>query len=301
MLILNKKPSKALQNKYSRQKFPIFRMCRNGSWKGLLSMKRPHIIQGTTLTLPSERHGPYELEAGKGKGVHRRRTKGKLLCFLFVGLGLFLLGPRSWGATKVFVTDSFGVKLYDETSTESKVITVVSSGEPVEIFLSQDEWSFVRLLGRGENSVEGFILSRNLIDRPPWKTQATPLKDENRRLKERLALLEKELSDGAGREQEISTRLQSNSKALTEIQRKYATLKGESKDYLELRESQRGRLSTMKTGQQRIEKLKGENERMISSKRTRFIAVQVLVLICGFLVGFAMGREQKKRRSLYYY
>lgn len=223
----------------------------------------------------------------------------RLYFMLVIILGLCLMGQWSW-ATKTYVTDSCEINLYDGPSTKNKVIAVVPSGESVEVFLSQEDWSFVRLLERGENNKEGFILSRYLITPLPWERQARSLKEENTRLKERLAHMENKWSEAVRREQEVTEKLQDHTEALHRFQKEYESLRQEAADYLELKAAHTGILSAMEPIQKRIQGLSEENERLKSSDSIKFFIVEVLVLLTGLIIGLAMGREQKKQRSLYY-
>ena len=221
-------------------------------------------------------------------------------CMLVIILGLCLMGQWSW-ATKAYVTDSFKINLYDGPNTKNKVIAIVPSGESVEVFLSQEDWSFVRLLERGENNKEGFILSQHLMTMLPWERQARPLKEENTRLKERFAHVEKSWSEAVRREKDVIKRLQDHNETLHKFQGEYESLRQESADYLELKAVHTGMLSEMEAIRKRAKIVSEENERLKSSDSIKFFMVEVLVLLTGLIIGLAMGREQKKYRSLYYY
>jgi SH3 domain protein len=222
----------------------------------------------------------------------------RLHFILAVILVLCLLGRWSWAA-KAYVQDSFEISFYDGPSTGNKVIGVVSSGDPVEIFLSQDEWSFVRLLEKGENNKEGFILSKLLITRLPWKVQARPIIEENTRLKEKLARIEKNFSESVRQELDITIKLQKQKETLHKLQNEYGSFKQNAAEYLKLVEAQGETLSAMETIQKEIKEFTEENESLRSSQENKFFILEVLVLVCGFLVGLAIGVEQKKHRSRY--
>jgi len=176
-------------------------------------------------------------------------------------LGVCLMVQSSW-ATKVYVTDSFKVTLRTGPSTQNKIIAMPSSGQPVEILDSSEDWSYVRLLGHGEGNKEGWMLSRYLVSRLPWEMQARSLREENVRLKEKLTPIEKKLSEAVHREG--TTR------------------------------------STLETTQKEVQKLTRENEQLSSSQRTKWFALGALVLLCGLIIGLVVGRQQKKRRSSSY-
>ena len=83
----------------------------------------------------------------------------------------------------------------------------------------------------------------------------------------------------------------------------------QSKEYLELKKGAEGylRLKTlydaaennMKIAQAELSKVTAENESLRSSQQNMWFLSGALVLLCGLLIGGIVGRQQKKRRSLY--
>jgi SH3 domain protein len=177
-------------------------------------------------------------------------------------LVVWLTVQPGWAA-KAYVTDSFKVTLRTGPSNENKIIAMPSSGQPVKVLDSRGDWSRVRLLGRGVDYKEGWMLSRFLVDRLPWEVQAKSLKDENTHLKEQLALNGKKLSEAVHRE--------------------------------------RAARSTLETAQKEVQRLAKENEVLQSSERSKWFAIGALVLLFGLMIGFVMGRQQKKHRLFMYF
>jgi SH3 domain protein len=181
-------------------------------------------------------------------------------------LGLCLTAQTGW-ATKAYVTDTFRISLRRGPSIENKILKFLPSSQPVEVFESQEGWSRVRPLESGQGSIEGWVLSRYLITRPPWETQARSLKKENDQLKEKLARIENEWDE---------------------------SLKREIGDYLKIKAGH-------ETTQETLQRLTKENESLRSSQRNKWFATGALVLLCGLMIGLMVGRQQKKRRSALYH
>lgn len=222
----------------------------------------------------------------------------KFRFILIITLGACFIGQSTW-ASKAYVTDSFEITLRTGPSIDNKIIAMPYSGQPVEVIESEGDWSHVRLLGRGENSVEGWLLSRYLVTRLPWKTQAATLKRENVWFKEELVRVKKELREVVGREEGLKEELQHSTGALGRLRRKYESLKQEATDYLKLKAAYDETRSSLEVSQKAVETLTKENERLSSSQRNIWFATGALVLLCGLLIGILVGRQQKKRRSLY--
>lgn len=175
-------------------------------------------------------------------------------------LGLCSMVQTSW-ANKAYVTDWFRISLRRGPSIENKILKFLPSGLPVEVLESQEGWNRVRLL-EDENGLEGWVLSRYLVTRLPWEIQASSLREENARLKEKIANIDMEWAEKVRRELGSTGQLKEDYEA------------------------------TLKT----VQMLTKENENLRSSRRTKWFVAGALVLVCGLMIGLVMG----KRKSPYY-
>ena len=162
-------------------------------------------------------------------------------------------------AYRAFVTDTLRVTFRTGPSTGNKIIATLNWGEPMEVLDSQGDWTHVRLLDPDRGQKTGWIMTQYLVTRLPWEVQATTLNEENIRLKEEIGKIRKQLSEAVLREQSLTTELRDNTEAL-----------GKLKD-----------------------------EKFRSSYRTKWFATGALVLLCGLMIGLVIGRQQKRRSSLY--
>jgi SH3 domain protein len=217
---------------------------------------------------------------------------GVVVVFCFVG--------QVHGAVKAYVTDSYKITFRTGPSLENKIISMLSSGQPLEILDTNGDWSHVRLLDKGENALEGWVLSRYLTTRIPWEIQANTLRKENIALKEKLRPLEGELDSAVRREQELAAKLRETTDALQKLEKAYRSLKEGAADYLKLRDTHEVVESKLKFAQAEVQKLTSENEKLRVSERNKWFAIGALVLLCGFIIGLIIGRQQKRRRSSYY-
>jgi SH3 domain protein len=165
--------------------------------------------------------------------------------------------PTPAEAEKAYVTDFFEITLRTGPSTENKVLSVISTGQPVEILETREGWSYVRLLDR-ENKKEGWVLNRFLVDRLPWKTQFQSITEQNNQLREQLVSCENKLQGALGREKNTD--------------------------------------SEVHAMQTKVHRLADENQRLKSSQQHKWFAIGALVLLCGLLIGVVIGRRQRSRR-----
>jgi SH3 domain protein len=223
-------------------------------------------------------------------------NKGRF--FLILSFALCLIGQTVWAVT-AYVTDVFEVPLRTGPSLENKIISLPSSGTALEVLDTQGDWSHVRIMKRGGESLEGWIPSRYLVSRIPWELQAISLKNENVSLKEKLADAERKLDEALQREEELSRNLKGSSEDLKNLKSNYESLKKGATEYLRLEAAYKAARDRLDASQKSIQKLSVENETLRNSQRNRWFAIGALVLLCGLMIGLVVGRQQKKRKSLY--
>ena len=83
------------------------------------------------------------------------------------------------------------------------------------------------------------------------------------------------------------------------LSKEYPELKKGAEGYLRLKTLYDATEKNMKVAQAELSKLTAENEKLRSSEQNRWFLSGALVLLCGLLVGGIVGRQQKRRRSLY--
>ena len=223
----------------------------------------------------------------------------KFQLIISIVFSVCVFGQSSW-ASKAYVTDSFEITLRTGPSIENKIITLVRSDQAVEVLEVKDTWSRVRLLGRGEDTMEGWLLSRYLETRLPWKTQAISLKEENNRLNEKLRYVEEKWREEERLEQELKKELEENTEALRKLRKEHESLKKGAANYLNTKAEYDSTVSLLEAAQKEVQRLTKENDILRSSQRNKWFAMGALVVLFGLLIGVVVGRQEKRRKSLYY-
>lgn len=210
---------------------------------------------------------------------------------------LAVLGMTQDGlAARAYVADSFEITLRTGPSNENKIVAMLYSGRALEVLETRGDWSQVKVSDDGK---EGWVLSRYLITRPPWEAQAKKLQEESLSLNAKLNRLQKELADESQQRQGLAAELRQKTQELEALSKEYLELKNSSEGYLKLKTLHENNEATLKSAQSELSKVTAENEALKSSEQTRWFLSGALVLLCGLLVGGIVGRQQKKRKSLY--
>ena len=225
--------------------------------------------------------------------------KGKPILLITI-LGVLMACPAA-AASKAYVTDILRVTLRTGPSIQHKIVTMLSSGQSVEVIEEKGDWSLIRVPAEGtDNGREGWVMTRFLITRAPWELQAAAAMEKNHDLKEKLTTTEKNLNDVITREEDLTSKLQTSTKALDGLRKEFDALKRGAAGYLKLSASHKVAKSKLESIQKEAQELNKENERLRSSQRNKWFATGALVLLCGLMIGLVFGRQQSKRRSSYY-
>lgn len=211
---------------------------------------------------------------------------------------LSLTTTSSW-ADGTYITDSFEVMLRTGPSNQNKIIAMPSSGQAVSVLEKQGDWSRVRLLTGDRGEVEGWLLSRYIIARMPWEVQTNTARKENAALNEKLAKVEEERNELKSRETELSSKLQAVTSRLEKVQGEYDSFSKGAAEYLTLKKDFDAAKSVLESNRHNLELLSVENRELKSSHTHRWLLTGAAILLCGLIIGLAMGRRQKSRRSLY--
>ncbi|MDQ1336504.1 MAG: hypothetical protein QG552_3454 [Thermodesulfobacteriota bacterium] len=216
-------------------------------------------------------------------------------------VSLFIcIGSLPCRAEKAYVTNPSKITLRNGPGINQKILAMVTQDEPVEILDSQEGWRRVRLLAPKWNNKEGWIVSSFLTSHVPWEIQAASLKEENARLKEKLARIEAEWRELTGEREEMKRKVEKNGRALAETQEKYEKLKEGAGGFLKLQEEYENAQQRMVDALATAEKLTKENTALKSSQRNTWFLTGGAVMLAGLIFGLVLGRREKKRKSSYY-
>lgn len=218
---------------------------------------------------------------------------------MIVMLVLFFSVQSSW-AQKAYVTDSLRITLRTGPSVDNKIITMLPSGQVVEVLETSGEWSRVQILEGEEITQEGWVLSRFLMNRLPWEVRANALTEENNRLKEKLTTVEKELGETTRLSRELAGKLKNTSAALAKVEKDFKSLKQGAADYLALRTKHESVRSELETSRKNLRKVTRENEELRSSQRIKWFITGASVVVFGLIFGLILGKKQRRRRSSIY-
>jgi len=212
--------------------------------------------------------------------------------------------PFQVWAQAMFITDEFRITMRTGPGTDHKIISMLKSGQKVDVIMESDEWSMVAT----PNGTEGWVLSRFLTEAPPSRLELSDLKlkqaqaeDQNTQLiEENQRLLEENKTMGAElskRQTLYSKELDEQKAAYTELKETYETLKRESADFLKLKTDHQKASAELSEKTKRVEALEKHSRRLELNSTIKWFLAGAGVLVLGFIIGFSTKR-QRRRSSL---
>lgn len=214
-------------------------------------------------------------------------------------LTLFIIGQTS-ASDRAYVVSSLKITVRTGPSNENKIIAFVNSGQLVNIIETKEDWCRVEIIEDDKVEKEGWVLKQYLTDRIPYKIQTDTLMNENKELTEKLSSIKIQFDDVQNQKEELSILYQRSQEELLKLQEEYDSLKLASSGYLKLKaelDTTKAKYDSLK---KRVEELDVENTSLRKSQKNIWFATGALVLLCGLMIGFIIGKQSKKRRSEYY-
>ena len=218
--------------------------------------------------------------------------KPQLKQIVFLGIVLMCFSANGFAET-MYVTDVLKLTLRSGPSTEHKILSVVESGQQLEILEPGEDWTLVRIA----NGKEGYVLTRYLIPEPTHNVRLEQLQVKHKALMQQSATLLEENTRFRKEGKQRTLSLDGNEKALKKLRADYDELKAGSAEYLELKKKYmtvRGQLAKQT---KRADALDEELRGIEINQYIKWFLAGSGVLLVGFIVGFS-ARRQRRRPSL---
>jgi SH3 domain protein len=208
-------------------------------------------------------------------------------------LGIFLwvavLALSSSAVEAEYVKDVMRVTVRSGPELTHRVIKELDSGREIDVVERGSAWSRIRM----PDGMEGWMLSRFIVDEKPCRLRLEELEKEHGRLTARAGVMEGENTHLKAENQRLSKSLAENVNGLKALDQDYRKLKEGSAEYLAL-------VARHKTTTTRLAEEEAKNSRLEDELRKRNVTLLGLgagILFFGFIVG-VMTRKTKRRASL---
>ena len=211
--------------------------------------------------------------------------------FRLLGLVLlFCLFSASVYGETMYVSDILKLTLRTGPSIENKIISVIESGQMMEVIKFGDEWSQVQL----PNGKKGWVLSRYLTTNETHNIKLERLEAKHKNLMIQAAELLEENNMLKAENKRFSTESKANQKQFVQTQADYEALKAEAAEFITLKANYKRAASQLAEQTTKAKQLEEELSSLEMSTYIKWFLAGSGVLIVGFLIGFSTKRQRRR-------
>ncbi len=214
---------------------------------------------------------------------------------VYVLLFLIALIPAAVVAENAYVTDQFDVTMRSGPSTQNTILRMLPSGTTVEVVDVDGETGYSRIstaLG-----IEGYVLSRFLMDQPAAREQLAGLRQQVSDLRQQnQELVARARQATASRDefrQERDRLLKGNQEKDSEL----ADIRRVSANAIDLNSENQELQTTLQTMNHRMQAQKSEIQELKDKRNRDWFIAGAAVLLGGILLGLILPKLRLRRRS----
>ncbi len=213
---------------------------------------------------------------------------------ILTGISLIALFTLAHAET-MYVGDIVKITVRTGPGTEHKIITMVKSGQQVEVLQPDIHWSEVLL----KNGKQGWVLNRFLTTEKPCRLLLESLEKEHKALLDKDAPSQQEIMKQFKTENtRLKADLAEREKSLDAFQKSYNTLRTESADFLALKSDHKSVREQLATAKQKNKQSELALQEIQKKRDILWVLCGAGILILGFIIGCFSFRGGRRRSSL---
>ena len=214
---------------------------------------------------------------------------------IFALIFLAALIPAFVVAENAYVSDVFEVTMRSGPSTQNTILRMLPSGATVEVLETDEETGYSRV--NTASGVEGYVLSRFLMDQPAARDQLAGMRQQASNLRQRNQELEARLGQATASRDELRQErdglLRSNQGKDTELTK----IRRVSANALDLNSQNQELRTSVQTMNHRMQAQISEIQELKDRRNRDWFLAGAAVLIGGILLGLILPKLRIRRRS----
>jgi len=223
-------------------------------------------------------------------------TTGKTAMKRTVGIGLYVLLLLCFSAVALsetmYIRTVVRITLRTGPGVDHKIISMVQSGQEVEVLDRGESWSKVQT----ERGQIGWVMTNLLTSEKPIQFTPASASSQDEALAQRQAAVLKENRALASENTRLTTELSETKTELDALNASFDSLKEASGDYLELKAEHQKTAAMLREQTEKAKATKDAITDLQFQQNIWWFLAGALVLFVGFIIGYSVKRQ--RRRSI---
>ena len=207
--------------------------------------------------------------------------------FVLIGCWILLLAATSW-AENVYVSENIRLTVRKEPGNDKKIVSILASGDQVNVLQFGDEWTKIRL----SDDKEGWVLSRFLSTQMPSSVALKVLEKKYADLVAQSGMPQEDVHRLKEENEKLAADQQNCSKQFQSLNDKYQTLKTDSQEVVKLRADYDEALARVSEQGKKLELLEAEVGKTTFDQNFKWFLAGGGVLLTGFFIGLIAKRKR---------
>ncbi len=212
-----------------------------------------------------------------------------------MALTCIMILPAAGSAETVYVSDDFEITVRTSPGSDRKIISLVKSGNALELLEKGEEWSMVRT----PNGKEGWVLNRYISTSQPSAMVLARVRQDYDALAAKYKDLKEKFDQLEAQKKGTDADLSQGRRKLEEISAAYEALKKGSSEFLSLQQRHKEVTAELEAEKSRSASLDEENQEMKRDRIIQWVLTGAGVVLVGFFLGLFSSSRRKPRSSLY--
>jgi SH3 domain protein len=193
-------------------------------------------------------------------------------------------------AERRYVSEEFEITMRTGPGSDRKIISLIPSGQEVDVVTAGEEWSEVVLA----NGKQGWVLSRYLTEQLPTALKLERLQQRyDKTLAENKELTTQVTKLGTDNSR-LTSELDQTQTDLGQVSSTYESLKNESAEFLKLKSKYETAVKEMKEASTKAEKAESALNQLAGNEFNKGLLYGGGLLIFGFIVGYILKRPKRR-------
>jgi SH3 domain protein len=207
--------------------------------------------------------------------------------FVLIGCWILLMATTSW-AENIYVSENIRLTVRKEPGNDKKIVSILASGDQVNVLQFGDEWTKIRL----SDDKEGWVLSRFLSTQMPSSVALKILEKKYADLVAQSGMPQEDVRRLKEENEKLAADQQNCSKQFQSLNDSFQTLKKDSQEVVRLRADYDDALARVAEQGKKLEMLEAEVGKATFDQNFKWFLAGGGVLLAGFLIGFVARRKR---------